>query len=311
MLSRVAERTFWIGRYLERAENLARLCQVFGKLFLDLPSSTGLGWLEIIRIVGAGGQFQSQGDRADSGAAIGFLLADPANPGSLLSSLAMARENARTTRDILPSEAWLTINRLYLDARAQAPSITTAAGRNRALAGIVGECQKFSGLIAGTMSHGDAYRFVQAGVNLERADMTSRMLDAAIALLLSNREELEAYDNTLWMAVLRSVSGYQMYRQSVRRRVTGKDVVRFLFADPEFPRSVEFCIDRVGEIVARLPRNSPVVKAVEALSVQLGQRDFDRMSRAQLHEFIDRLQRDVGRVHDAITANWFQPDNPA
>ena len=129
MLSRVAERTYWIGRYLERAEDLARLCNVFGRLFLDLPRSTGLGWREIVRIVGANDQFQSQGGGDDDSGAIEFLLSNPDNSGSLLNSLAMARENARTTRDILPSEAWLTINRLYLDWRSRVPAMATPGTR--------------------------------------------------------------------------------------------------------------------------------------------------------------------------------------
>ncbi len=306
MLSRVAERTYWIGRYLERAEDLARLCHVFGRLFIDLPRSTGLGWAEIVRIVGAEDAFQRRGD-GDDLAAIEFLLFDPANPGSLKSSLAAARENARTTRDILPSEAWLTINRLYLDWRTRMPAMAGPDGRNQALSAVVGECQKFAGLIVGTMSHGEAFRFVQAGALIERADMTSRMLDTAIALLMSSRSELEAYDNTLWMAVLRSVSGYQMYRQFVRRRVVGQEVVQFLFADPLFPRSIRFCADRLGAQLRRLPHADPALAALDELSKRLQRQSFDATSRSGLHEFIDLLQRDIGALHHAIQANWFRP----
>ncbi len=307
MLSRVAERTYWIGRYLERSEDLARLCNVFGRVFLDLPRSTGLGWPEVIRIVVAGDQFQSQDAGDGDRRAIEFLLSDPANPGSLLSSLALARENARTTRDILPSETWLTINRLYLDWRSRVPAMVAPAGRNQALSALIGECQKFAGLITGTMSHGDGYRFVQTGTLVERADMTSRMLDTAIALLMSSRAELEAYDNTLWMAVLRSVSGYQMYRQFVRRRVLGQEVIRFLFTDPLFPRSIGFCIGELQSQLRCLPHADRALTAVGRLSQRLESADLDAMTRAELHEFIDLLQRDIAAVHDAIAASWFRP----
>jgi len=306
VLSRVAERTYWLARYLERTENLARLCNVFGKLFLDLPRSAGLGWMEILDIIdvrpAADG---SDGDWTDA-RVIELLIASRDNSSSLISSLAMARENARTARDVLPTEGWLTINKLYLSTRDAVVNVAPGGNLHHFLSGVVESCQQMNGLLAGTMSHSTAHQFMRAGRHLERADMTTRTLDTAAAMLMSGRGALEPLYPSLWASVLKSVSGYQMYRQYVRRRILAPDVVRFLFEDRQFPRSVSHCIDQVAMTLAMLPGNDTVVESIVHLRRQLRGVDTAHLSTADLHELIDRLQQDIARVHDAISDNWFR-----
>ena len=312
MLSRVAQRIYWLGRYVERSESTARLAGVYSDLFLDLPKGTGLGWRTVLDINGAAQAFiNSGGDPDDAADMVRFIIADANNPASLFSSLRQARENARGTRDIIPMEAWRLLNELYLQARDQLPDAVRQRNRRRILADVVRRCQTFNGLMSGTMSHGEAFQFGCMGTYLERADMTTRIIDVAAALLMSGRDELKPYDNTLWMAVLRSLSAYQMYRQHVRRRVNGPDVIRFLLTDPQFPRSVDYCLGEVRTAVKSLPRNEVAERRCTEVVGELGKLDADRLDPAKLHEFVDRLQLAFAGVDSDIFRTWFAPADAA
>jgi len=310
MLSRVAERLYWMARYLERAENTARLIGVYDSLLLDLPRATGLGWREILPVLGS-----SKAEFADNEAAdrqiVRFLLSDPDNPASLLSGLVMARENARTSRDIMPSEAWRAVNELTLFARRGLVAAAAPQGRDQTLRDIVGRCQQITGMLAGTMSHGPAYQFMRLGRNLERADMTSRTIDMAAALLLSGRAELAQYDNTLWMAVLRGLSGYQMYRQYVRRRIHGPDVITFLLDDPLFPRSVLHCLGETERALEQLPLPEAAQAKAGPIAGQLQVPPDTRSDTARLNRLMDELQLGLGELHQAIYTTWFAPETDA
>ncbi|MEJ8567173.1 alpha-E domain-containing protein [Elongatibacter sediminis] len=303
MLSRVAERVYWMSRYLERVENTARLVAVYGELLLDLPDEAQLDWSVPLRILGMEDSYQSLGDGGD---ALEFLLSSDRNPAALKASLAHARENTRTTRDVVPSEAWRAINELYLHAaehlsdRAQRPG-------SRIPGDIVRRCHEITGILEGTMSHGPAHRFVCLGRSLERADMTSRMIDVAAAILMTGREELRHHDNTVWRAVLRALSAYQMYRQYVRRRVEGADVVDFLLHDREFPRSVTFCVDVLDEAVAALPRGEAAGTRVKPVRDRLKGIDRDAIDHEVVHRFVDDLQVDLAALHGTIFETWLNP----
>ncbi|MCC5793452.1 MAG: alpha-E domain-containing protein [Chromatiales bacterium] len=309
MLSRVAERLYWMARYLERAENTARLVGVYDSLLLDLPRSTGLGWQDILPVFGSPARRATTGDSApaDDAPFLRFLLEDPDNPGSLLSSLSMARENARTTRDILPSEAWRSVNELTLHARARLPAAAVQQGRDQTLRDIVARCQHLSGLLAGTMSHGPAYQFIRLGHNLERADMTTRTIDMAATLLLGGRAEVKQYDNTLWMAVLRGLSAYQMYRQYVRRRIRAEDVIGYLLHDALFPRAIQHCLNEIGRALDELPVNqAPRARLVPVLE-RLDGMVMPEADPALLNRRLDELQRELAGLHEVIRQNWLAP----
>jgi len=163
------------------------------------------------------------------------------NSVSLLNMLAMARENARTTREIMPTEAFEEINNLYWFAREKLGKGVSRGPRHELLEEIIASCQHLAGMLSGTMSHNDAFNFVRLGQYLERADMTTRIVDVGSGKLLSSMEldssaNAEPFENILWMNILRSISAYQMYRQHVKNRVNAEDVVVYLLQDEEFPR---------------------------------------------------------------------------
>ncbi|MDH3715510.1 MAG: alpha-E domain-containing protein [Gammaproteobacteria bacterium] len=306
MLSRVAERIYWVARYIERTENTARLVNVYSDLMLDLPDGVGLQWRQLIDISGAANfskRYRSAGERN----VLRFMLCDRDNPNSVLSCLAAARENVRTTRDLVPSEGWENVNELYLFGRKKFGAKNLPKGLYEVLSQVVGRCQQITGLLAGTMSHGDAYRFLRIGRHLERADMTTRIVDVGSATLIASGAEILRLENRLWMNVLRALSAYQMYRQHVRRRIKGTDAIAFLLQDTQFPRAVAHSLAEIQDSLQTLPRNDATLRAV-GRARRLVNSDVRALSGEHLHRFIDDLQAEIGAVHTQVESTWFAPE---
>lgn len=319
MLSRVAERIYWLGRYVERCENIARLVNVATQLLLDLPRGTKLGWNSLIAIIGTEEVFYERHQKSDERNVVKFLLGDRDNPSSLQSSLVGARENARTIREIVPSESWERINHMYIYARDNVNQGLTRGGRHEFLQEIIDTCQLIIGQMHGTMSHDSAYNFARLGRNLERSDMTTRIVDVGAANLFLREEaplqdQLEKiegdttpYDDILWMNVLRSLSAYQMYRQHAHDRISGEDVVSFALQNGEFPRSVAHCLGELESCLMWLPRYDEPIRSVTQLRRRVQDARISGLLKEGLHEFIDEIQIDLGAVHDQIAATWFTP----
>jgi uncharacterized alpha-E superfamily protein len=310
MLSRVAERLYWMARYIERAENTSRMVMAFNTLSLDMPKSVELSWKELVAVTGMDALFEERYQREDDRNCVKFLVADAWNPGSILSTLRSARENVRTTRDLVPTEGWEIVNELYLFARDNADQGVSKRGRHEFLSEIVQRCQTLNGLMAGCMSHDAAYDFIRLGYNVERADMATRQIDVgALRLLARESDEAAPYEGLLWTSILRSQSAFQMYRQHVKRRVNGVDVVRYLLQDTDFPRSVAHALSRCENALGRLPNNElPLRMAIEARRHALDA-DVPKLIADQgLHAFMDRVQLEVGELHQAIATCWFPRD---
>lgn len=308
MLSRVAERLYWHGRYLERAENTARLVNVHALLMLDLPAPLHVSWGNLIDISGTAEAFNAVYQKVDERNVNRHLLTDGRNPGSILSCLAMARENARTTREILPSEAWELLNATYHAVQDHGPAGVPRKARHGFLDMVIAACQQLAGLYEGVLSRGPAYGFTQLGRHIERADMSTRILDVGSAPLLAIRgaaSEDDPMENALWLNVLRSLSAFQMYRQHVRDRVNAEDVVGFVLLDEAFPRSVRFCLDCVGEQLEKLPRAEDALRSAGHARRTVGAADLSSLLGGELHGFMDEVQEAIGRVHDAIAATWW------
>lgn len=313
MLSRVAERVYWLGRYMERLENTARLINVNTNLLLDLPRGAQIGWSSLIDITGTVEQFAEKDSKGDEQAIIRFLIGDLQNPCSILSSLKHGRENARTAREIMPTESWELINDLYLYAKENASKSISRAGRNRFLTHVMEHAQQLTGMLAGTMSHSSAYNFIRLGRNLERADMTTRIVDVGTVNLITNinqkkvpADSVEPYINILWMSVLQSLSAYQMYRQNVLDRVNGEDVVEFLLKDPLFPRSVANCLKQLLGCFEKLPDADEAMRALAAASRHIDSADIPQLLKTEtLHEYIDAVQLNIANIHTEIASTWF------
>ena len=306
MLSRVAQNLYWLARYVERAEDTARLIGVTSNLLLDLPRTAGAAeWEPLIYITGSHEAFREHFTRPDEVSIVSFLTGDLRNSGSILSSLVYARENLRTTRDVMPREAWEELNRIYLFVRDHAEEGVSPRGRDYFLKQVVSGCQRFNGYLEGCMSYTPARDFVLLGRYLERADMTTRILDVRSGNLLTQSGDLSPYASIQWMSVLRSLSGYQMYRQAVRSRVRGPDVLAFLLQDTRFPRTVRHCLDRIADCLRELPQPETALAQIARACAKTESADVEALVTTGLHEFIDELQVELGEVHNAINAAYF------
>jgi uncharacterized alpha-E superfamily protein len=306
MLSRVAENIYWMARYIERAENTARLIMVNSNLLMDLPRGVHPGWQPIIEILGCEEYYLQQHEDFNERAVLKFLIANASGTSSILFSLQQARENARTIRDIIPREAWEQVNDLYMMAKSNAVSGYSKRGRYDYLKKIILGAQTITGLLAGTMLHDIGYDFLRMGRNLERAEMTTRILDVRSANLLPEHEGLTPFENIQWMSVLKSLTAYQMYRRTIQVRVRRKDVLKFLLKDKSFPRSFYHTLLEVKSCLRELPRNEEAIAKLNEVGKKVLRADQAILQQDELHRFIDELQLGLAELSQAITRIYFQ-----
>jgi uncharacterized alpha-E superfamily protein len=306
MLSRSAERLYWLARYLERTENIARLVNVHMNLLMDLPKGVEMSWRQLILINASQDEFYKKNTVANERNITRFLLADDSYSGSLISSLSAARENIRTSRELLPDEAWEQVNEMYLYAKNNLETVANRRHRVLFLNEILKGCQRFTGLLSGYMSHNAPYRFIRLGRNIERADMTSRILDLASLLLSESRsDEVRQYETILWMNILKALNALLMYRQQMHSSVNGDDVLNFLLQDNTLPRSVSCCISELSDCINRLPNNDGLPSILIELEEYVKAIDTRQTTQEQLRGILDDLQNKLGEFHNKIADNWF------
>ena len=315
MLSSVAERVYWLGRYLERAENSARLLKIYSAMLFDLPRGSKLDWSTLIDISGSHESYKEHHDSFDEKSVVNFLLSDAKNRNSIFECLVLARENARTSREIIPSEIWEQVNALYYTVKENVNPRLGRANRYSLLEEIMANSQRIEGLFVSSMSHNEAYSFIQLGRKLERADMTSRLVDVGSINLIpafvektDHQSIIEPYENIIWINVLRCLGAFQAYRQQVHNRVSGNLVVRFLLQDEEFPRAIGFCLSELVENLERLPNNEDVKRAVARVKRISREVDVESLLERGLLEFIDELQISIADIHEEISRIWFAPE---
>jgi len=306
LLSRTAEGVYWAGRYAERAEATARLVKVHTELFLDLPKSAGVGWSPLLAVTGSGEAFSTRHSDTEEDEVVAFLVVNGDNPSSVIASLASARANLRVTRTVLPRLSWEVLNELFLwavDTSAQAVDRRT---RLAWMAHIVRQCQLFSGSLAGTMYHDESYSFLEIGRFIDRADMTTRVLDVQAEILLGQgANKVKPYADITWMNVLQSLNTRQIFLQQAHTGESGPEALRFLLKDPRFPRSVEHCLTAVSRCLLELPAHHEPMAACAAVQSQLEDADVPRLAEAGLHQFTDALQQGISHLHDMVIATYF------
>ena len=309
MLSRVAESVYWLARYLERAEDTARLISVNSHLLLDFPKATRLGWSTLVTITGSEEVFDKYYEERDEVSVLNFLCGDRRYSGSIISSLTAARENLRTTRDVMPQRIWEEVNQVYLAVSQQAESGINPRNRDVFLNRVIRSCEAVNGMIAGTLSYTQTRTFLMIGRQTERADMTTRIIDVRSANLLPrNSDDFTPFETLQWVSVLKSLTGFQMYRQHIRLRVRGPDVLRFLLQDQQFPRAVACCIYRISRELETLPGSARALEAADHCLAHLTEADVSLLAvePEKLHQYIDDIQQDISQLHDQIADTWFR-----
>jgi len=312
MLSRVAHNLYWFSRYVRRAENTARLVGVGSLLQLDLPRSVRFAWRPMVDTVGAGDAFTelfpASGEEATDGEVVRFLLLDERNASSLRSSVDIAREILRGIRDTLPQEVWEAINDLHLYIQSNGERGVTRRYRLEFISRIVDGCLKVSALLTANVSRDIGFQFLRLGTAIEQADMTTRIIDAGASGLVTprNEDDREAFQNMQWMAVLRSLAAYQMYRRHVRQRVTAEHALRFLLQNNEFPRSVQFCLARAQRVVPAMPARPGVDRGLNRVVGLIRNADPASLAANNPAEFMDAIQVHLGTFDAALADGYFR-----
>ena len=307
MLSRVAESVYWMFRYMERAQNMSRFIDAdFNNLLYD-PANKENAWRSLIAVTGDQEEYEKRYENYTQANIVRFLTLDGEYLNSVYSSLAAARENARSVREIISSEMWETVNGLYLLARQYAdhgfgsdPSTFCKAVHDGGFT--------FTGLFYSTMNRGDAWHFARMGMLQERADKTTRILDVKYYILLPESQLGGAFDRMQWGALLKSASGLEMYRKKYRA-TQPLNVMEFLLFDAEFPRSVKHCsrylYESLGAICGNPNFSGLAARTIEPLLHELSNTDIATVISRGMHEYIDELQMRLNAVGQDISEAFF------
>lgn len=306
LLARVADRIYWAGRYIERAEDASRVVRSFSDMLADIPSANAVHWSTLSTIAGAE-PTPMVADGSDEMDVVEFVVADREHHNSILRTVSACRENLRTCREVLPREAWHTINDLDMYVRANAAMSLHRRQRDLFLTRVVNDSRRLDGVLTSTMTRDECFEMWRLGRYLERADMTTRVLGVrAASLLATPAGQADDYAQVKWMSVLRSLSALQMYQRAVHGPIDGPEVVRFLLFDHRFPRSVAGCLTEMRSSLLRLPGNEPVLHAVEAVERQLRDCRPAADDGAALDDALDGVQRALSDLSDAITDKYLQ-----
>ena len=308
MLSRVAESLFWMARYVERAENLARAWAVNYYARLEAQKGGEPPWQAVVALTDGGGSALSVWSDATVAE---FMLWHPSNPSAVATCVARARENARSVREQISSEMWEHLNRLYFYLReVDRPA---AVREPYELFRQVREgSQAFQGITGATMNHGEGYLFMELGRHLERAALTVRLL--AVRYAEARRlDDGTASGSLHLMALLKSVSAFEAFRKLQRAPLTATAVAEFLLLSAEFPRAVRFCVgealDAIKAIAADGPRadarGDRVQRALGPIRADLDYLDVDDVLRDGLVPYLERLLARLRKVGEEIESTCF------
>jgi uncharacterized alpha-E superfamily protein len=322
MLSRVANLIYWIARYLERAENTARIVEVNAQLVLDLQSRRDAGdpraWEPLVFVTGSDDKFHElYGEKATERAVIEFMLFDKRNPSSVLSCIGFARENARCIRDQLSSELWETINTFYLRLKDDDFTRYAQLGAADYLAWIKSQTQLFHGVADAMIPRTDGWWFYDLGRHLERADNTTRILDIKYYMILPSVQAVgSALDMVQWASVLRSCSAFEAFRRSRRGDLDLVRVVDYLIRDEAFPRSVRYAVTEAEQCLARIgdgdgqPAVAEAHARVRTLREDLEAADTKAVIASGLHEYLDGIQMRIEEIHEGVQTAYISHGHP-
>ncbi len=310
MLSRVADSIYWLNRYVERAENIARFVDVNLNLLLDAPVGIYQQWEPIVTTTGDLKLFQSRYEQATAANVIRFLTFDATYPSSILSCLSAARENARSIREVISSEMWEQVNAFYLMVK-DAAQLEDLLELPRFFAEVKMASHLFAGVMGATMSHNEGWHFGRMGRLLERADKTARILDVKYFILLPTNGQINTtLDELQWIALLKSTSGYEMYRKS-HHRISPQDVAQFLIFERDFPRSIQFCLIQAekslfqitGSVIGRW--GNPAERNLGKLRSRIDFMMIEEIMQSGLHEFLDQTEVQINQVGECISQKFF------
>ncbi|MEY2427811.1 MAG: hypothetical protein QOJ40_696 [Verrucomicrobiota bacterium] len=312
MLSRVANSLYWMSRYIERAENIARLLDVNLQLLLDYRSLNDAQlrqhWLPIVQTAGDHDVFLARNESATAEAVAEFMVFAEDNPNSLVSSVCQARENARMVRDQIAIETWVELNRLYLFAQSSEARQMWRNSPTDFFNEIKASSLQLIGLSSATHIHNEGWWFSQAGRFIERADKTSRILDVRYHSLPARGlpQTVSQSDALGWAAIIRSCSAWDAYKSIYGGEVHPRLVAEFLVLNEDFPRSIRFCVGALNEAlrhisgVAQGRFSNDAEKLAGRLVAELQFSAIEEVFEQGLHDYVDRIQAKLNAIGEAL-----------
>ncbi|MBR9805380.1 alpha-E domain-containing protein, partial [bacterium] len=274
-------------------------------LVMDIPGGAEPGWDVLLKILQLQPLFEARPRQANEQNILRFLLCDKENPSSILFSIACIRENVRTTRDQLPKEVWEYTNELHIFANEYAEKSVRRRNRYAFLERIIADSQQMNGLLLTTLNRDHAYRFIKIGRLLERADMTSRVIDVGASVIRSSDKKYRGYEPILWTSLLNALSATSSYRDYIGPLVEADSVVNFVFKETANPRSCIFCLKKISQELYHLDHASPVLTLLEEAISTATEFQFKHGKPETLHQFVDKLQLQLATINDMIDSVWF------
>jgi uncharacterized alpha-E superfamily protein len=308
VIARVADHCFWLGRYIERTENTARVLHVTGALALDAELPARRCWHPLVVVSGQEADYVERFGRealGDAELVQRYLARDGKNPVSLTRSIAAARENARSIREVISVEVWQVINELHVFLGSEEAALMYEGDRDALYARVQRSTQLGLGLLRSTMLHDAPLDFIWLGVLLERVGQTARMLDVQYHALIAEGAPHAVLETALWLSLLRACSGFEAFMKRSRGKVTGAAVAAFLILEPRFPRSVHYCVSSAKDRVASICRDGELrgeeaVAKLEALEATLEAIVPQELQGARVHEILTQVVNEAHAVCDAI-----------
>ena len=307
MLSSVASRLFWLARYLERTQGTARIINAYSQLVLDVPKGSEIGWETLIGTIDAEEAFGKRYRNINEHNVLKFMISDTDNYCSLRFAVKAARENVRTSRDVLPEDTWEQVNEMYLYVEDWAEKSVGRRNRFEFLETLIAQTQQIQGLLYTILSRDHSFTFLKIGSMLERADMTSRVVDVAIGTILRKQRSTTNFMPFLWANLLLSLSANSAYRREIGPLIYADEAIDFVFTSPTFPRSVAYCLADIESYSARVNNSSAVEKVVSELKKSVDNVPTKNLDYEVLHAYIDRFQKQLYRLNSVIEKTWFIP----
>lgn len=317
LLARYADAIFWLGRYVERAENLARILDVNETFSRDARGEQN--WLSILQLHSDQDRFLELHGAVNAHSVLHFYVLDQANPTAIISAVRAARENARMLRPLISTEMWVQLNVFHGWISRLRPE-DVSPGRVSAICGRIKDaCQAHTGITEGTFYRDQAWYFYELGRYIERADQTTRLLDMKYHLLLPDAADVGSpIDISQWHALLRSAAGYHAFRRLHPRGMTPDQVAGFLLLNRRFPRSVHVCVREAEMLLSGLKSRyglrggAQAAELLDGLRAELSSLSIAAIVAGGLHEFLDFLQvRLSGITRDLAQAFFGYPADDA
>jgi len=312
MLSRIADSLFWMARYIERAEDTARVLDVNYHMMLEQSQQAHrLRWDPLIAMAGEEKPFQQSYAEASAQAVFEFLAFRPDNPSSILQCIAKARENARTIRDRISREMWEDINGFFHMANRFNPAEEMASGPHRFCDAVKFACHRFHGVTDATLPHDDGWQFLRIGWSLERGEATTRLVDVQYSNLGDASAVAVTPDNHRWMAVLRSVGAYEAYHRQYHSPIQPETVAEMLILHPQHPRSIRFCATEVQAGLRAISGTGPGSYANEAERLTgkilegLRYDTIDEILKQGLRSYLSDILRTCRAIGEDIARTYF------